>query len=36
MASASWAVTEGRIAANDFHHMIVELLLGGALRREEP
>ncbi|MGQ4427966.1 TetR family transcriptional regulator, partial [Streptomyces violaceoruber] len=29
-------VTEGRVARNDFTHMIVELLLGGALRREEP
>jgi len=35
IASGAWAVTEGRVAANDFHHMIVELLLGGALRREE-
>ncbi len=34
MASGAWAVTEGRVAAEDFHHMIVELLLGGALRRE--
>ncbi|MEU9737337.1 helix-turn-helix domain-containing protein [Streptomyces sp. NPDC048002] len=36
MASGAWAVQEGRVAANDFTHMIVELLLGGALRREEP
>ncbi|MFK0171861.1 TetR/AcrR family transcriptional regulator [Streptomyces sp. NPDC090306] len=35
MASAAWAVSEGRVARNDFTHMIVELLLGGALRREE-
>lgn len=35
MASGAWAVTEGRVAGKDFHHMIVELLLGGALRREE-
>lgn len=35
MASGAWAVTEGRVAAQDFHYMIVELLLGGALRREE-
>lgn len=34
MASGAWAVTEGRVAAKDFHYMIVELLLGGALRRE--
>jgi AcrR family transcriptional regulator len=34
-ASAAWAVQEGRVAANDFTHMITELLLGGALRREE-
>ncbi|QKW26686.1 TetR/AcrR family transcriptional regulator [Streptomyces seoulensis] len=36
MASGAWAVSEGRVAAKDFTHMIVELLLGGALRREEP
>ncbi|MFI5679668.1 TetR/AcrR family transcriptional regulator [Streptomyces cellulosae] len=36
LASAAWAVTEGRVARNDFTHMIVELLLGGALRRDEP
>ncbi|MEV0224994.1 helix-turn-helix domain-containing protein [Streptomyces sp. NPDC050704] len=35
MASGVWAVAEGRVAAKDFHHMVVELLLGGALRREE-
>ncbi|WP_030672709.1 TetR/AcrR family transcriptional regulator [Streptomyces cellulosae] len=35
LASAAWAVTEGRVARNDFTHMIVELLLGGALRRDE-
>ncbi|MFE7650909.1 TetR/AcrR family transcriptional regulator [Streptomyces phaeoluteigriseus] len=35
LASGAWAVTEGRVARNDFTHMIVELLLGGALRREE-
>ncbi|GGT19122.1 TetR/AcrR family transcriptional regulator [Streptomyces chromofuscus] len=35
MASGAWAVQEGRVAANDFTHMIVELLLGGATRREE-
>jgi len=35
MASGAWAVAEGRVARNDFTHMIVELLLGGALRREE-
>ncbi len=35
MASGAWAVQEGRVAANDFTHMIVELLLGGALRRDE-
>ncbi|MCL7429220.1 TetR/AcrR family transcriptional regulator [Streptomyces sp. NPDC057798] len=34
-ASGAWAVQEGRVAANDFTHMITELLLGGALRREE-
>jgi AcrR family transcriptional regulator len=35
LASGAWAVTEGRVARNDFTHMIVELLLGGALRRDE-
>lgn len=35
VASGAWAVQEGRVAANDFTHMIAELLLGGALRREE-
>ncbi|WP_055528222.1 TetR/AcrR family transcriptional regulator [Streptomyces graminilatus] len=35
MASAAWAVSEGRAAPKDFTHMVVELLLGGALRREE-
>ncbi len=35
LASAAWAVSEGRVARKDFTHMIVELLLGGALRREE-
>ncbi|MFI8950746.1 TetR/AcrR family transcriptional regulator [Streptomyces sp. NPDC053750] len=34
LASGAWAVTEGRLARNDFTRMIVELLLGGALRRE--
>lgn len=36
LASAAWAVSEGRVAPKDFTHMIVELLLGGARRREEP
>ncbi len=35
LASGAWAVMEGRVAPKDFTHMIVELLLGGALRREE-
>ncbi len=35
LASGAWAVMEGRVARKDFTHMIVELLLGGALRREE-
>jgi AcrR family transcriptional regulator len=34
LASGAWAVTEGRVARKDLTHMIVELLLGGALRRE--
>ncbi|MFV0137035.1 TetR/AcrR family transcriptional regulator [Streptomyces sp. HMX87] len=36
LGSAAWAIAEGRVARNDFTHSIVELLLGGALRREEP
>ncbi|MFE5892738.1 TetR/AcrR family transcriptional regulator [Streptomyces sp. NPDC002285] len=35
LASGAWVVQSGKVAPNDFHHMIVELLLGGALRREE-
>ncbi|SMF24159.1 transcriptional regulator, TetR family [Streptomyces sp. Amel2xC10] len=35
LASGAWAVAEGRVARKDFTHMIAELLLGGALRREE-
>ncbi|MER6156702.1 helix-turn-helix domain-containing protein [Streptomyces sp. NPDC001868] len=35
LASGAWAVSEGRVAANDFTFMIVELLLGGALRHPE-
>lgn len=35
MASGAWAVLDGRVAAKDFSYMTVELLLGGALRREE-
>ena len=36
IGSAAWAVSDGRVARNDFTHLIVELLLGGAIRREEP
>ncbi|MCC9708743.1 TetR/AcrR family transcriptional regulator [Streptomyces sp. MNU76] len=36
LASGAWAVSEGRVAANDFTFMITELLLGGALRHPEP
>ncbi|MEV0172337.1 helix-turn-helix domain-containing protein [Streptomyces sp. NPDC050803] len=35
VGSAAWSVLDGRVAAKDFQFMIVELLLGGALRREE-
>lgn len=35
MASGAWMVQSGKGAPRDFHHMIVGLLLGGALRREE-
>ncbi len=36
LGSGAWAVAEGRVARNDFTYMIVELLLGGVCRREEP
>lgn len=32
LASGAWAVSEGRVASKDFTFMIVELLLGGAVR----
>ncbi|QEV10094.1 TetR/AcrR family transcriptional regulator [Streptomyces prasinus] len=32
LVSASWAVTDGRMAPNDFTRMITELLLGGVRR----
>ncbi len=35
LASGAWMVQSGKGAPKDFQHMIVELLLGGALRREE-
>lgn len=35
LASGAWLVQSGKGAPRDFPHMIVELLLGGALRREE-
>lgn len=35
LASAVWMLQSGKGAPKDFHHMTVELLLGGALRREE-
>lgn len=35
LASGAWAVAEGRVAPKDFTYMTVELMLGGALRREE-
>ncbi|WP_328772850.1 TetR/AcrR family transcriptional regulator [Streptomyces sp. NBC_00286] len=34
IASGVWVVLSGKVAAKDVHYMIVELLLGGALRRE--
>ncbi|GGW19511.1 TetR family transcriptional regulator [Streptomyces capoamus] len=36
IASCAWATLDGRVASRDFPTMIAELLLGGALRREEP
>ncbi|MFE6199664.1 TetR/AcrR family transcriptional regulator [Streptomyces sp. NPDC057838] len=35
LASGAWLVQSGKGAPKDFPHMVVELLLGGALRREE-
>lgn len=35
IAAGAWSVHDGKVAANDFQNMIVELLLGGATRREE-
>ncbi|MFK4102312.1 TetR/AcrR family transcriptional regulator [Streptomyces sp. NPDC019531] len=35
LASAAWMVQSGKGAPKDFHHMTVELLLGGALRHSE-
>ncbi|MFE2043964.1 TetR/AcrR family transcriptional regulator [Streptomyces sp. NPDC059477] len=35
VGSAAWAVMDGRVAAKDFETMIVELLLGGAIRRTQ-
>ena len=36
LASAAWAVAEGRVAPKDFTRMTVELLLGGVRRPEGP
>ncbi|OSZ56610.1 TetR family transcriptional regulator [Streptomyces pharetrae CZA14] len=36
LAAGAWSVLDGKVARNDFTPMIAELLLGGALRREEP
>ncbi|MCQ8187102.1 TetR/AcrR family transcriptional regulator [Streptomyces rugosispiralis] len=33
MASATWGVYDGRLAAKDVEYMVLELLLGGARRR---
>ncbi|MCQ8833959.1 TetR/AcrR family transcriptional regulator [Streptomyces malaysiensis] len=33
VASAAWSVHDGRLAAKDMEYMVLELLLGGALRR---
>ncbi|AWT47488.1 TetR family transcriptional regulator [Streptomyces actuosus] len=35
LAAGAWSVLDGKVARNDFTFMIAELLLGGALRREE-
>ncbi|MFB4195549.1 TetR/AcrR family transcriptional regulator [Streptomyces carpaticus] len=34
LAAGSWAASEGRVAGKDFSHMITELLLGGAIRKD--
>lgn len=34
LVSAAWAISEGRVAPNDFTTNITELLLGGATRRQ--
>ncbi|MFF8596182.1 TetR/AcrR family transcriptional regulator [Streptomyces sp. NPDC015220] len=36
IASAAYVVLCGKAAPRDFHHMITELLLGGALRTDPP
>ncbi|ELS51918.1 TetR/AcrR family transcriptional regulator [Streptomyces viridochromogenes] len=36
LASGAWLVQSGKGAPKDFQHMIVELLLGGALRHHAP
>jgi TetR/AcrR family transcriptional regulator, mexCD-oprJ operon repressor len=36
IASGAWVVLTGKVARKDFPRMIAELLLGGALRRDEP
>ncbi|WP_344009845.1 TetR/AcrR family transcriptional regulator [Streptomyces thermospinosisporus] len=35
LASAAWAVAEGRVAPKDFTRMVVELLLGGTRRQND-
>jgi TetR/AcrR family transcriptional regulator, mexCD-oprJ operon repressor len=35
IGTCAWAVMDGRVAKNDFQHMIAELLLGGARRSVE-
>ncbi|UCM90467.1 TetR/AcrR family transcriptional regulator [Streptomyces marincola] len=36
LGAATWATLEGRVARNDFSRMVVELLLGGATRKDTP
>ncbi|WP_227025019.1 TetR/AcrR family transcriptional regulator [Streptomyces tsukubensis] len=36
IGTCAWSVVDGRVAAKDFTHMIVELMLGGARRSVEP
>ncbi|MFD5553204.1 TetR/AcrR family transcriptional regulator [Streptomyces sp. NPDC127068] len=36
VSAAAWAIASGRAAANDYHPMLVEMMLGGVRRRVTP